>query len=54
MERILTDIDCLIEKTPYVEQALLEAIRDYIKEQEQRLELLQAELDGHLWSPKGW
>lgn len=54
MERILTDIDQLMEKTSYVEQALLQAVKEYIKEQEQRIEMMQAELDGQLWSPGGW
>lgn len=54
MERILNDIEQLSTTVPYVEQALLQAIADYIKEQEQRIELMQGELDGQLWSPRGW
>lgn len=40
--------------TSYQEIALLEAISLYIKEQEQRIESLNGQLEGKMWSPSNW
>lgn len=38
----------------YQEIALLEAVSLYIKEQEQRIESLNGQLEGKMWSPSNW
>lgn len=38
----------------YQEIALLESVSLYIKEQEQRLESLNGQLEGKMWSPSNW
>lgn len=40
--------------TSYQEIALLEAVALYIKEQEQRIESLNGQLEGKMWSPSNW
>lgn len=38
----------------YQEIALLEAVALYIKEQEQRIQSLNGQLEGKMWSPSNW
>lgn len=40
--------------TDYQQKALLQASADLLIEQATRLEQMSGELDGTLWSPKGW
>lgn len=40
--------------TDYRQKALLQASADLLAEQSNRLEQMAGELDGTLWSPKGW
>lgn len=42
------------ESQDYLERAYLSAALALIEEQFQRIEQSQDELDGRLWSPKGW
>ncbi|MBS4770316.1 hypothetical protein KG090_03910 [Carnobacteriaceae bacterium zg-ZUI240] len=38
----------------YREIALLEAVSQYIQEQDQRIESLNGQLEGKMWSPSNW
>lgn len=38
----------------YKERAFLQAAKQLLLEQQQRIEQQQAQLDGQLWSPKEW
>lgn len=48
-------LDVLIkESLDYKEKALLNGVKQALKEQEKRREQNQGELDGTLWSPGEW
>lgn len=55
-EHWLAKIVSNLQKTSvdYREKALLEAAVQLYFEQEQRIEQLEGQLDGTLWSPKNW
>ncbi|QCI87329.1 hypothetical protein FE258_00830 [Vagococcus zengguangii] len=52
---LLTEIDDLLTQvTSYEEKALYLSLKKLIAEQYNRLEQLEGQLDGTLWSPKEW
>lgn len=38
----------------YKQKALIESARGLIKEQSERIQQMEGELDGTLWSPRDW
>lgn len=40
--------------TDYREKAMLNGLINLVQEQEQRIEQLEGQLDGTLWSPQNW
>ena len=38
----------------YCEKAYLVALKNLLLEEEKRIEQMKGELDGRMWSPKGW
>lgn len=54
-EWTVSQLDKLIAKSlDYKEKALLNGVKEALKEQEKRREQNQGELDGTLWSPGEW
>lgn len=55
-ESWVTDMitELVTDSRDYREKALLLAAQQLISEQNQRIELLEGQLDGTLWSPKNW
>lgn len=54
-EWTVSQLDKLIaESLDYKEKALLNGVKEALKEQEKRREQNQGELDGTLWSPGEW
>ena len=52
---LLAEIDTLlIQVNSYEEKALYVSLKKLIEEQYNRLEQLEGQLDGTLWSPKEW
>ncbi|MGX6962913.1 hypothetical protein [Vagococcus xieshaowenii] len=52
---LLTEIDALLTQvTSYEEKALYLSLKKLVNEQYNRLEQLEGQLDGTLWSPKEW
>ncbi|CZR03701.1 hypothetical protein [Trichococcus ilyis] len=48
-------LDCLIEASrDYRQKALFQETKKLFQEQYQRIEQMQGELDGRMWSPKEW
>ncbi|WP_027108050.1 hypothetical protein [Lacticigenium naphthae] len=42
------------ESRDYKQKALILALKEHIAEQSNRIEQMQGELDGSLWSPRKW
>lgn len=42
------------QETDYKNLALLSELKKLIKEMDQRIELLQGEIDGRVWNPSDW
>lgn len=42
------------ESRDYRDKALLKEVQQVLTLQDQRIELLEGQLDGSLWSPKNW
>jgi uncharacterized small protein (DUF1192 family) len=54
-EWLLQQIESLeAQETDYKNLALLSEMKKLIKEMDQRIELLQGEIDGRVWNPSDW
>lgn len=55
LQWLLEQLDKIHQKsTDYNQITLIKATKDIINEQEKRIEQMEGELEGTLWSPKRW
>ncbi|MGB3160097.1 hypothetical protein [Carnobacterium sp.] len=52
---LLLELEALFSSSQeYKQKALLKATMDIVKEQFKRINQMEGELDGRLWSPRDW
>ena len=52
---LLIELDALFSSSQeYKQKALLKATMELVKEQFKRIDQMEGELDGRLWSPRDW